>query len=121
MRMKRMKTVRILFVGFCLELLAALHAQVPQLINFQGRVAVDGVNFNGTGEFKFALVNGDGSTAFWSNDGTSAGGSEPSNAVPVAVSQGLYSVLLGDATLTNMTPISAAIFTNSDVRLRIWF
>jgi len=76
-----MKTVRILFVAFCLELLNILHAQVPQLIDFQGRVAVDGVNFNGTGEFKFALVNGDGSATFWSNDGTSVGGSEPSNAV----------------------------------------
>src|SRR5437762_3076812 len=49
-----------------------LHAQVPQLINFQGRVAVDGVNFNGAAQFKFALVNGDGTFSFWSNDGTSA-------------------------------------------------
>src|ERR1041385_6636543 len=116
-----MKVARLLVVAMGFPLLAALHAQVPQLINFQGRLAVDGVNFNGIGEFKFALVNGDGNTVFWSNDGTSAGGLEPSNAVPVVVSQGLYSVLLGDATLTNMTPISAAIFTNSDVRLRIWF
>src|SRR6266536_2895774 len=120
MRNTRMKTVRLLFVAFCLGLSTTL-AQVPQLIDFQGRVAVDGVNFNGTGEFKFALVNGDGGGTFWSNDGASAGGSEPSNSVAVAVSEGLYSVLLGDATLTNMTPISAAIFTNSDVRLRIWF
>ncbi|PYK00107.1 MAG: hypothetical protein DME23_08145 [Verrucomicrobia bacterium] len=116
-----MRIVRLLLFTVCLSTLNQLCAQVPQLINFQGRVAVDGVNFNGSGEFKFALVNGDGSSSFWSNDGSSANGNEPSNAVPIAVSQGLYAVLLGDATLTNMTPISAAIFTNSDVRLRIWF
>src|SRR2546430_3441604 len=116
-----MKAVRLQFVAFCLQLCTALQAQVPQLINFQGRVAVDGINFNGTGLFKFALVNGDGSASFWNNDGTSAAGSEPLKAVSLTVSQGLYSVLLGDATLTNMTPITATIFTNADVRLRIWF
>src|SRR2546430_13216841 len=116
-----MRIVRLLLFTVCLSTLNQLCAQVPQLTNFQGRVAVDGVNFNGAGEFKFALVNGDGSSSFWSNDGSSANGNEPSNAVPITVSQGLYAVLLGDATLTNMTPISAAIFTNNDVRLRIWF
>src|SRR5437762_1669895 len=118
-----MKSARLflLWVAFALANGTALRAQVPQLINFQGRVAADGVNFNGTGQFKFALVNGEGTGTFWSNDGTVAGGTEPVAAVPIPVSQGLYSVLLGDATLTNMLPISAAIFTNGDVRLRIWF
>ena len=39
---------------------AALHAvaQVPAQTNYQGRVAVGGVNFNGTGQFKFTLVDG---------------------------------------------------------------
>src|SRR6266567_4521566 len=116
-----MKSVRLLLISLCFQLLTPLRAQVPQLINFQGRLAVDGVNFNGVGQFKFALVHGDGIVTFWSNDGSSVSGSEPTEAVPIAVSQGLYEVLLGDATLTNMTPISAAIFTHSDVHLRIWF
>ena len=34
-----------------------------QIINYQGRVAVGGVNFDGTGQFKFALVNGGTNTA----------------------------------------------------------
>jgi hypothetical protein len=45
------------------SLLAALDAQVPQLINYQGRVAVgtaSPVNFNGSGAFKFALVSATG-------------------------------------------------------------
>ena len=29
---------------------------VPQLINYQGRIVVEGVNYNGVGQFKFALV-----------------------------------------------------------------
>lgn len=32
--------------------------QVPQLIGYQGRVVVENVNFDGTGQFKFALVDG---------------------------------------------------------------
>ena len=41
--------------------------------------------------------------------------------VTIPVSNGLYSVLLGDASLSNMIPIPPAVFTNSDVRLRVWF
>ncbi len=38
-------------------------AQVPQLLNYQGRVAVGGLNFDGTGQFKFALVDGGTNTS----------------------------------------------------------
>lgn len=99
----------------------ALSAQVPQLLNYQGRVVSNGTNFTGNGLFKFALVNTAGSTTFWSNDGTSAAGSQPAAAVTLPVSSGLYAVLLGDATLPGMTAIPASVFTNSDVRLRVWF
>jgi hypothetical protein len=164
----------------------ALHAQVPQLLNYQGRVAVGNppVNFDGLGQFKFALVDGGTNTAtaatatatltitaagsyvssvtvtnggtgyvaepsvtfsggggsgaaatarvsggavtgitvtnggsgyitapsvniappppnivlatYWSNDGTSAAGREPTTAVRLPVTKGLYSVRLGD-------------------------
>lgn len=98
-----------------------LKAQVPQLISYQGRVAVGTTNFDGTGQFKFALVDATGATTFWSNNGTSTAGSEPTAAVTLTVTKGLYSVLLGDATLTNMTIVPATVFTNPDVRLRVWF
>ena len=104
---------------FCLGSL--LQAQVPQLINYQGRVVVGSTNFNGTGQFKFALVNAAGTTTYWSNNNTSVNGSEPSAAVSLPVSNGLYSVLLGDTAITNMTAIPAGVFNNSDVRLRVWF
>ncbi|MEI7732820.1 MAG: tail fiber domain-containing protein [Verrucomicrobiota bacterium] len=95
-------------------------AQVPQLLNYQGRVTVGTTNFDGTGQFKFALINATGTTNFWSNDGRTTG--QPVTAVALTVTKGLYSVLLGD---TNVAGISGAIaslaFTNSDVRLRVWF
>jgi hypothetical protein len=36
-------------------LTSALHAQVPQLVNYHSRVAVGGVNFDGADSFKFAF------------------------------------------------------------------
>ncbi len=100
----------------------ALHAQVPQILNYQGRVAVGDppVNFDGSGGFKFALVQGEGPTLLWKNDG-SAGNTEPAAAVTLPVTKGLYSVLLGDTALANMTPIPTTVFANPDVRLRVWF
>lgn len=115
------------FAGACLAFscflfVPGVFSQVPQLINYQGRVAVSGVNFNGTGNFKFALVNGNGAQTFWSNDGTSNAGSEPAAAVALLVGNGLYAVLLGDSAIANMQPVPASVFDNHpDVRLRVWF
>ena len=188
-------------------------AQVPAQLNYQGRVTVSGVNFTGTGQFRFALVDGgvnqnqtatanatvgagqvtqifvfshgsgytsapvvtitgDGAgatatatlglgmgtgtgptdsvntititnpgsgytfatvtiappppnivnTTYWSNDGASIGGSAPASAVPLAVTNGLYSLALGDTALAHMTTaLPASVFDNPDVRLRVWF
>ena len=74
--------------------------------------------YNGAGLFKFALVNSNGTASFWSNDGSSVGGGQPSQAITNPVTRGLFTVLLGDP---NMQPVSSTVFTNSDVRLRIWF
>ena len=50
---------------------------VPPVLNYAGQVMVNGEAFDGNGLFKFALVNSDGTTTYWSNDGTSLDGSEP--------------------------------------------
>ena len=103
-----MRRIVSLLVVLHFTLAASLDAQVPQMINYQGRVVVGGTNFTGTGQFKFALVDG-AATTFWSN-GTAA--------VSLTVTNGLYSVLLGDA---GMNPVPYTVFTNGDVRLRVWF
>src|SRR4029078_4006253 len=101
---------------------AALPAQVPQLLNYQGRVAVGTTNFERSGQFNFALVHANPSaTTYWSNDGTSTAGSEPAAAVTIAVTKGLYAVQLGNTSLGNMTAVPHSVFANPDVRLRVWF
>ena len=43
-------------VTACLLAALPVAAQVPGMINYQGRVAVGSVNFDGTDKFKFGLV-----------------------------------------------------------------
>jgi photosystem II stability/assembly factor-like uncharacterized protein len=101
--------------------LSTLGQNIP--MNVQGRVTVDGLVFNGTGKFKFALVLSTGRIVLWTNDGTSAGQNfEPNTSIDLNVVKGLYSVQLGDTNVVGMTkPIDPDIFNNADVRLRIWF
>jgi len=101
---------------------AGASAQVPGIIQYQGRVTSNGTNFTGYGEFKFAIietaVTGD---SLWSNDGTSVMGGEPNKSVTVPVQDGLFIVGLGDTALGNMMTIPASIFSYQNVNLRIWF
>jgi formylglycine-generating enzyme len=61
-------------------------------------------------------------TTYWSNDGTSTDGSEPANAVAVGVNNGLFTVVLGDTALANMTAIPLSVFTTqTSLQLQIWF
>ena len=99
----------------------AAAAALPQVLNHQGRIAVQGVNFEGNGQFKFAFVNADGTTTYWSNDGSSVTGAEPTAAVILPVIKGLYAVLLGNPALPNMSVIPTAALEHEDVRLRVWF
>ena len=115
-----MKRLITLALAASLSLSTALHAQVvPQIISYQGRILVGNGNFNGNGQFKFALVDGGGMT-YWSNDGQGVGvvNGAPNAAVNINVDKGLYSVLLGNAP---MVAIPYSVFTHADVRLRVWF
>src|ERR1019366_5366154 len=60
-------------------------------------------------------------TTYWSNDGTSVNGAEPLASVSVGVTNGLFTVVLGDATIPNMGVISAALFNQPNLQLQIWF
>ncbi|MBK1827291.1 hypothetical protein [Haloferula rosea] len=115
-----MKLLATILTSLCL--CGAAQAAPPSIINYQGRVSVNGENFDGTGLFKFALVDAVGSTSYWGNDGTGAAGGEPTAAVSLPVNKGLYAVGLGDTALGNMTEVPASIFAGQDdVRLRVWF
>jgi len=119
-------TMKTLIAGCCLFLVSLLHAvrgaEVPCLINHQGRVAVNGINFDGTGKFKFALVDGPEGKRLWTHDGTTGDGEPEGAAVELPVTNGLYSVMLGGTGVPNMSMIEdRRMFNQPDLRLRIWF
>ncbi len=93
----------------------------PTVVSYQGQILVGGTAYTGTGYFKFAVVDAAGTTSYWSNDGSSTGGGKPAAAVQLAVSGGLFNVLLGDTGLTNMTALPASVFSDTDRWLRVWF
>ena len=207
----KLTSIRRLLAAAFLSLAVTAAAQVPNILNYQGRIAVRGVNFDGTGQFKFALVDGGTTTmpetrtatgtavvtsgfvtsinltdggagytsapvvnitggggsgaaatatmsggavtgltitspgsgygsaptvtiasppaaspttayvTYWSNDGTSVAGSEPTAAISLPVSKGLFSVGLGDNSLVHNESLNPNVFDNPDLRLRIWF
>jgi hypothetical protein len=94
----------------------------PALVSYQGEVRTGTTPYVGTGHFKFSVVNAAGDTTYWSNDGTGTGGDEPSAAVALDVSNGVFSLLLGDTTLGGMSqPLDAAVFDDPARYLRVWF
>ena len=110
---------------FSLFFTLGLHAQVPNTLHHQGRIAVDGVNFDGTGEFRFLLYHGTSlgtiTTPLWKNDDSSpANGDEPATSISTVVTKGLYSLDLGaspqQAITADLTPAPA-----TELYLRIWF
>ncbi|MCX8496107.1 MAG: hypothetical protein ORN51_07995, partial [Akkermansiaceae bacterium] len=109
------------FAFFTFGCFSVVLGAVPQILSHQGRIAVGGTNFDGNGQFKFSLVNSNGSVTYWSNDGSGTAGAQPTNAVSLPVTKGLYSVMLGDTGLTNMQALAPSVFENQDVRLRVWF
>jgi hypothetical protein len=94
----------------------------PTTMLYQGHVKVEDEPYNGTGYFKFAVVNEAGDTSYWSNDGTSDGGGEPSDSVSREVSSGYFTVLLGDTSLSGMSePLASTVFSGPGRYLRVWF
>jgi hypothetical protein len=61
-------------------------------------------------------------TTYWSNDDTSVAGSEPTAAVLVGVTNGLFTVVLGSTAVANMAAMPASLFaTCTNLQLLIWF
>jgi hypothetical protein len=100
---------------------SAAAVTVPSTVQYQGYVTVSGSAYDGTGYFKFAIVDAAGTTTYWSNNGTSVNGGAPTAAVPLTVAKGYFNVRLGSA-MTNMNKsIGAAVFKAAGRYLRVWF
>ena len=94
----------------------------PQVLNYSGKISVSGQPYTGQAYFKFALINRAGTVSYWTNDGNFTLIQEPPTAVAVTLTDGVYSVPLGNASLANMQMIPDQIFKDhNDAHLRIWF
>ncbi len=113
--------IRFALVFLVCFVIGTADAQVPALLNYQGRIAVGREDFDGQGRFKLALGNADGSQVYWRNSPDSDSDGVPDSAVLLPVSRGLFSVQLGDSAVANMAPLSLGVFNNSAVYLRVWF
>jgi len=93
-------------------------------ISYQGRVTVNGQPYNGTGYFKFAIVDSLGDYT-WNSDvivqaqDASQQIGPPQNPIPIPVHQGLFSVRLG--AFPDMSPIPPLALADPDAALRVWF
>lgn len=121
MSFKFSRWISVVFVAFILASSRMASAQVPGVIHYQGRVLAEGKAFEGAGQFKFALVNANGSQTYWQNTPDANADGEPDRPVSVPVTRGLYSVLLGDTSVANMAGLPSNLFNNSAVFLRVWF
>ncbi len=117
---KKILRVVLLCLAGAVLLVCPAAGQVPGLISYQGRLAVGGTNFTGTGQFKFALVSGNGATVYWFSSPDANADNQPDSSVSLAVNAGLFSVYLGDTNLPGMALLPAWVFTNPAVCLRIW-
>jgi len=116
-----MKILTLIAISLALAV-PTVSAAPPNVISHQGRISVGGVPFHDNGFFRFALVNADGTQTYWSNDGTSTNGGEPTDSIKLAVRKGLYEVRIGDDTISGMDPLPDSVLEdNDDVHLRIWF
>jgi hypothetical protein len=96
-------------------------AQDQVMFNYQGRVRVQGQPFNGTGQFKFAIMNTSATATLWTNDGSALGGGQPVGSLNLVVNDGVFNVMVGDPGL-GMQPINNTIFSSrTPLKLRTWF
>jgi len=104
-------------------LFSTLAWATPELqIPFKGDLSDSSVNLSGDVYMKFALYETSGNNTVWSNDGSGVGSApaEPTAAVTVSLSDGQFTVWLGDTSATNMTVLSKTTFDTGSLYLRIW-
>lgn len=113
---------RIFLIMICLfGAIISSQAEGEVAFAYQGRVRVQGQPFNGSGQFKFSILDTSGAQTLWSNDGTGAGGAEPTAHLTLGVSDGIFNVIVGDVSL-GMQSINGSIFNSkTPLKLRVWF
>lgn len=92
----------------------------PTTMLYQGYVEVGGRPYHGKGYFKFSVVNQQGNVTYWANDGSVSG--QPNASVPLDVTQGYFTVLLGHTELNGMSKtMTPQVFAGPGRYLKVWF
>jgi protein-disulfide isomerase len=109
---------------FCVAafLVSSLQAQTPSVLNYQGRLRVDGKPFDGQGYFTFAILDG-ARKVLWASSMQSGQSTNklPAEVVAVHVTNGLYSARLGDPAL-GLRPLDLDLLRRaSDPKLLVRF
>lgn len=96
--------------------------------NYQGMIKAHNQAYTGTGYLKLAILNTDGQSVLWSNDGSVGTGSGPNSlpvptgSIQVPISDGVFSVQVGDSNVPTMAALdSAVLVSDTPLRLRVWF
>src|SRR5690348_7702099 len=85
------------FLAFHLAPGAAVAASAPAVLNYQGRVSVDGKHFNGPADFVFSIHDTNDVLLWSSGDVPRVGATNPPpGALRLGVREGLYNIRLGD-------------------------
>src|SRR5262252_3749030 len=102
--------------------IAAATSAWGQVLNYSGRVAVDGTNFSGDGFFFFSLHDTDGVILWASGDFPIAGSTDqPRAAWRLPVRDGVYRARLGDTKIGMPALNTASLRSAHEPFLRVWF
>jgi len=90
----------------------------PTIVSYQGQIWDGETPYNGTGYFKFAIMDVTGTIYHWNSSGIG----REIDYITLPVSNGLFSVNLGDTSIEGMNePLSANVFGDPNTLLRVWF
>lgn len=90
---------------------------VPTFVSYQGQIWQGDIPYSGTGYFKFGILDS-AKNIVWSNDGTP----EPTTSIPLIVTEGIFSVNLGDTSFSGMiSPLEPTDFDDPISYLVVWF
>lgn len=95
-------------------------AESPAVLNYQGSISVNGKPFTGAGYFTFLIADLAG-TVLWASGKLDDARPLPAGVLRLLVTNGVYSVKLGDAA-AGMPPLDAAVLARSaEPKLRVRF
>ena len=103
------KAPLILFISVLLGITSGIYGRNP--VPYSGKVSVDGVNFDGSAQFSFELIDAN-QTVHWHN------GLDTNGTISVSVRNGRYLVLLGGQ---GMTPLPSRLSPLARLDSNRWY